>query len=441
MLVGTAGCGTTTAVPGTYPGAVVELRSRTTLRIGGPAAVLSPANLAELLRTIREFREPSTTGKGKMMLRFVAYVRCRGWRPLALVVGVAIVATLAAAAATVRAFVPAPRPGQRFLLAAVDAQGLLDGMAIVSVVEGQVAVVAPPRDSLEPEGHRINSLSKRLGGLGPATQRLAELLDTSLDGYIAVDYAQLGDVLARAFPEGLQVTHPAIQYRDSHQRLVIDIPAGDWLSASAIAPYLRARHGIGDGSDLGRVRRALQLLRAGASELRRKRDIRGADRLLEEIRANCSTDLSPADLRALAAAVMRFPVRVAMLPGEPGAKGSYVLDLSLARRMVGLATSTGLPDPRVTVHVAVGADPFPRLAHKSVHLVHQAGLMRVGDVVATIAPARASTIEFGGGATRNDALALAEVLGLRPRIRCGPREGSDPWLRATLGGDFAREAS
>jgi hypothetical protein len=350
------------------------------------------------------------------------------------------VATVVGAGSVIRAVIPAPRTGQRILLAAGDAGGRLDGIAIVAVAENQVVLLAVPRDSVGPDGHRVNGLPTRMGGVSRAAESLAALLATPLDGHVILNYEQLAAVLEESFPQGLPVSHQAVKYRDSRQRLVISIPAGNHLGAREIAPYIRARLGVGDKSDLGRVRRALAVLRVAGAEFCRQRDLSGANRLLADLKQNCETDLSVADLRALAAAVMRFPVRVAVVPGQAGSDGTYRLDLPLARRMIKSAGTTGLPNPQVTVHIEVGtgaAAEFAPLASQATRLARQGGFARVGDVVATASPVRASLVEYGGAATRGDAVALGVALGIRPRTRRTEGNTEGAWLRAYVGPDFA----
>ncbi|MEY9486245.1 LCP family protein required for cell wall assembly [Streptomyces calvus] len=155
-----------------------------------------------------------------------------------------------------------------------DGSARSDTAMVVHVHEGRkkASVVSIPRDTLidRPEctdtdggthpaadGVMFNS-AYSTGGAACAVKTVESITDLRMDHYLEIDFAgfqKLVDDLG-----GVEVTtSEAIKDPDSH----LDLPAGTHrLDGEQALGLVRTRHGVGDGSDLGRIQLQQAFVRA-----------------------------------------------------------------------------------------------------------------------------------------------------------------------------------
>ncbi|MFI8929593.1 LCP family protein [Streptomyces sp. NPDC053474] len=142
-----------------------------------------------------------------------------------------------------------------------------DTAMIVHVYKGhkKASVVSIPRDTLitrpecavkdgdgktDPGGERqMFNTAYEVGGPACAVKTVEKMSGIRMDHYVEVDFTgfkKLIDTLG-----GVEITtKQAIKDKDSH----LDLPAGDHkLGGEQALGLVRTRHGVGDGSDLGRI--------------------------------------------------------------------------------------------------------------------------------------------------------------------------------------------
>ncbi|MFF3487663.1 LCP family protein [Streptomyces sp. NPDC002701] len=149
-----------------------------------------------------------------------------------------------------------------------------DTAMIIHVDEGrsEATVVSIPRDTLvtrpscpraeggstaQAQGVMFNS-AYALGGPVCAVKTVESLTDVRMDHYIEIDFAGFAD-LVDALGGVTVTTEEDISDEDSHLELEAGTHHLDGTEALALA---RTRHGIGDGSDLGRIGLQQKLVKA-----------------------------------------------------------------------------------------------------------------------------------------------------------------------------------
>ncbi|MFE2108043.1 LCP family protein [Kitasatospora sp. NPDC059463] len=142
----------------------------------------------------------------------------------------------------------------------------------VSQDHSRADVVSIPRDTLVPrpectgpEGKAVPAAKRAMfnsayeaGGAACAVKTAEQLSGLRMDHYVEVDFngfARLVDAIGGA----TVTTTVAIHDKDSG----LDLPAGEHhLDGQQALAFVRTRHGVGDGSDLGRIELQKQMVRS-----------------------------------------------------------------------------------------------------------------------------------------------------------------------------------
>ncbi|MFG2333256.1 LCP family protein [Streptomyces sp. NPDC048604] len=189
-----------------------------------------------------------------------------------------------------------------------------DTALVVHIPEGrtQAVAVSIPRDTLvtRPECERTG------GGTAPTAQRVMfnsvyaqygpacvvktveEMSGVRLDHYLEIDFAGFKDLVDAIGGVTVDVKEPI---KDGASGL--DLEAGPQkLDGTQSLAYVRTRHGVGDGSDLGRIGLQQQFLMALLSEVKRQ-DLLGSPAKAYKIAGSATkaltTDSQLASLRSL----------------------------------------------------------------------------------------------------------------------------------------------
>ncbi len=190
-----------------------------------------------------------------------------------------------------------------------------DTTLLVHITGGRTEAVAVsiPRDTLvtRPEctrddgtvapGRERTMFNSVYAEFGPActAKTVEQMSDVRVDHLIEVDFAGFKDIVDAIGGVTVTVDEPV---RDSSAGL--DLQAGpNRLNGTESLAFVRARKGIGDGSDLGRIGRQQQFLVALLSEIK-KQDLLGSPtktyRIADELTEALTTDSTLASLTALA---------------------------------------------------------------------------------------------------------------------------------------------
>ncbi|MFF9195803.1 LCP family protein [Streptomyces sp. NPDC014779] len=221
-----------------------------------------------------------------------------------------------------------PTSGQNLLVLGSDsragANAALDGAAVsgarsdtalvVHVPEGRSSAVAVsiPRDTLvtRPECGRKD------GGTAPGAQRVMfnsvyaqygpacvmktveKMSGVRLDHYVEIDFAGFKDLVDAIGGVTIRLDEPI---RDEHSGL--DLAAGPQrLDGTQSLAFVRTRHGVGDGSDLGRIGNQQKFLAALLTEVK-KQDLLGSPaktyKIADSMTKALTTDSELASLKAL----------------------------------------------------------------------------------------------------------------------------------------------
>ncbi|MFF7447159.1 MULTISPECIES: LCP family protein [unclassified Streptomyces] len=161
-----------------------------------------------------------------------------------------------------------------------DGSARSDTAMIVHVYEGhkKASVVSIPRDTLvdrpectDPEGtvhdaaHGVMFNSAySTGGAACAVKTVESLTDIRMDHYLEVDFSGFQKLIDEL--GGVQVTTTkAIRDPDSH----LDLEAGTHtLTGKQALGLVRTRHGVGDGSDLGRIQLQQAFIKALINQIK-----------------------------------------------------------------------------------------------------------------------------------------------------------------------------
>lgn len=218
-------------------------------------------------------------------------------------------------------------PPFNMLLIGVDGDGSAghrsDTIMLVSVDprRGALGLISVPRDTLltipdygpDKAGHAY-----AYGGAELTRASISGLFGVPVDRVAVVSlggFVQLVDLLGGVELE----VESAMYYHDPYQQLLIDLQPGvQRLDGERAMQYVRYRS---DGSDLTRVARQQQFLRAVLAELRQPANIWRWPELAQAGLAMVDTDLSAFDLAALLVAGLRTGpggIAAATVPGHSG---------------------------------------------------------------------------------------------------------------------------
>jgi LCP family protein required for cell wall assembly len=124
-----------------------------------------------------------------------------------------------------------------------------------------------------------------VGGPACTMQQFEQLTGIRLDNYVKVDFNGFRDMVDAI--DGVEVCIPEEISDPEHG---IDIPAGTReIAGKEALNYVRARYTLGDGSDIGRIKRQQAFLAAMASKVVSKGTLARVDRLLGFLNAATSS--------------------------------------------------------------------------------------------------------------------------------------------------------
>jgi len=208
---------------------------------------------------------------------------------------------------------------------------------MVGKLEGDgIKLLSIPRDLRVtfPDGttHKINAAFAR-GGVELVRQIVADRLDIPLHWYVVADYQGFTQVIDALGGVTVNVEQ-AMQYEDTKQDLVIDIPAGEQtLGGQEALNYSRYRDAA-TGQDIGRIDRQHKLLNALAQEVANIGDFEQVRSLLQTALDSVRTNIAFVDAVSLARQYRSLSpdaVAARTLPGnvqlvnEAGSEVSYYI--------------------------------------------------------------------------------------------------------------------
>ncbi|MET0526553.1 MAG: LCP family protein [Nocardioides sp.] len=129
-----------------------------------------------------------------------------------------------------------------------------------------------------------------VGGPACTMQQFEQLTDIRLDNYVVLDFAGFQDMVEAI--DGVEVCIPEDISDPAHG---INIPAGTReLEGKEALNYVRARYTLGDGSDIGRIKRQQAFIAAMASKVMARGTLARLDRLvgfLDAATSSLQTDI------------------------------------------------------------------------------------------------------------------------------------------------------
>ncbi|MGA5819607.1 LCP family protein [Kitasatospora sp. NPDC094028] len=142
----------------------------------------------------------------------------------------------------------------------------------VSQDHSRASVVSIPRDTLvnrpdctDPSGKAVPAMKRAMynsafevGGAACAVKTTEQLTGLRMDHYVQIDFAGFARVVD-AIGGATVTTTVAIHDKDSG----LDLPPGEHhLNGQQALAFVRTRHGVGDGSDLGRIELQKQMVKS-----------------------------------------------------------------------------------------------------------------------------------------------------------------------------------
>lgn len=146
-------------------------------------------------------------------------------------------------------------------------------------------------DVVPGESDAMWNVAFAVGGPACTQKQLERATGIRVDSYVVVDFAGFKDMVDAV--GGVQVCVPEPLHSDKGD---IDIPAGTrTLDGDDALDYIRIRYGVGDGTDLGRIRRQQAFLASLAGQVLSQGTLARPDRLLRFLDAatrSLRTDIS-----------------------------------------------------------------------------------------------------------------------------------------------------
>ncbi len=177
-----------------------------------------------------------------------------------------------------------------------------DTIMVAKLEADGVKLLSIPRDLRVtfPDGttHKINAAYAR-GGADLVRQLVSDRLDIPLHWHVVADYSGFVEVIDALGGVTLNVAQ-AMQYEDTEQDLVIDIPAGEQtLSGQQALNYWRYRD-ASTGQDIGRIERQHKFLNALAEKAASIQNFEQVRSLVQTALENVRTNIAFVDAVSLA---------------------------------------------------------------------------------------------------------------------------------------------
>lgn len=210
-----------------------------------------------------------------------------------------------------------------------DDVGRSDTLMLIRLDPGSnsVHVVNIPRDTRITYGSgtqaKINS-AYPIGGAGLVTEVVAETLQIPRPYYVQINFQSFVEIVNQLDGIDLMVDRHYV-YDDPYQDLHIDIPAGQQrMYGETALHFVRLRYDGVTDSDLGRIARQQQFLRAVQDKLKAPSSWARIPDLIETMRRHVKTNLPEADQLDLARQLWgaRENLKMTALPGMPDEESS-----------------------------------------------------------------------------------------------------------------------
>ncbi len=308
------------------------------------------------------------------------------------------------------------------------------------------AMVSVPRDlwvSIPGYGQERINAAYEFGGPQTAKQTVSNLLGQPIDRYVVIGLQGVRDIVNAV--GGIDITvpqaiHDAAYPTDDYGYQVVDIPAGrQHMDGDTALEYARTRH---QDSDFARSARQQQVVVAVGSAMLNPLNWPRIPAVIAAVSTSIKTDLSPMDVIALAAAMVR----------SPGGPDHLVIDTSLADVVTGQDGAYLLqakPSLQPTVAQFLGHPAGAPVTPVSVEVLNAAGvaglaartadrLTQAGYTIANVADApklQAQTTIMARPDAASAAKQIASTLGIpTSRITTSPNLTTAD-VQVTLGPD------
>jgi polyisoprenyl-teichoic acid--peptidoglycan teichoic acid transferase len=266
----------------------------------------------------------------------------------------------------------------------------------------RLAMVGIPRDlwvSIPGHGQERINVAYQAGGSSTAKQTVSNVLGQRVDRYLVIGLQGVREVVDAL--GGIDINVPQAirddQYpTDDYGVISINIPAGpQHMDGETALQYARTRH---QDSDFGRIGRQQQVLGAVRSALMNPVNWPRLPAVALAMQRTVSTDMSPLDMVAVAAAVLRNP-------GEPD---RLVLDGTYVTPAVGEAGAAIL-EPRSNLRAEVASFLGGSSSSASIEVLNGAGVPGLARTTADRLSRRGFLIASVGDADRTQPQTTIQV--------------------------------
>ncbi|MBV9894209.1 MAG: LCP family protein [Chloroflexi bacterium] len=308
----------------------------------------------------------------------------------------------------------------------------------------RVAMLSVPRDLwVQIPGYgeeRINA-AYEMGGPQTAKQTVSNVIGQPVDRYVVIGLQGVRDVVDAV--GGVDITVPQAIHDDAYPTddygyQTVDIPAGrQHMDGDTALKYARTRH---QDSDFARAARQQQVVAAVRNAMLNPLNWPRTPAVLAAVASAVKTDITPLDVIAVEAAMLR----------DPGDPDHLVIDTSLASEVTG-EDGAYLLQAKPTLKPAVAqflAAPTVSPASISVEVLNGAGvtglaartadrLKQAGFTVANVADApraQPQTTIVARASARSAADQIASAVGL-PASRVSTGNPTNADVQITLGAD------
>lgn len=193
---------------------------------------------------------------------------------------------------------------------------------------GEIRFLSIPRDTMVTIPGRKNpekiNAAYYYGGAPLAVQTTAQLLNISIQEYVAIDIDALVSLVDALGGIDLYV-ETNMDYEDPSAELSIHLQKGyQHLNGDAVQKYLRYRSD--DLGDIGRVKRQQRFIKAVYEKISQAETITKLPALSDVLKNKVSTSIDPLDMLQMASILRSLQAeqpQAIMLPGRPAPKDAY----------------------------------------------------------------------------------------------------------------------